>query len=374
MSRKSDALACGSGLNYISSIAILMGFLLVVQSASGQDALPEALLNDPVTELLGPEVMAAAINEGSLTIYGSTSTESFLNNGGREAFEERFGIEIFMVSGRLRGMTDRVRTEVAVNNVIADILQTNDQYMIELQSFDALEQWKPPAPELDRIDADAFVQEPAGYWWPVQISAQALIINTQMVNPEDITSYWDIIDPEFAGKVGVRDPRSADGGAWHFLNMYIQDGLGIDYINQLVEVTEPFIVEGGSRALRDAVLRGEFAIGFSGRGEFLRDLPPGVPLAFVVPEEGLAWTPASIAMIKGGPNPNAAKVFLTWFYELPQLQLWADNSRPVPHPDIGVPIPEMSVSTYPLMQRIPDEHLANPNPFFEEMERVFGIR
>lgn len=34
----------------------------------------------------------------------------------------------------------------------------------------------------------------------------------------------------------------------------------------------------------------------------------------------------------------------------------------------------MSVSTYPLMNRIPDAQLDDPNPFFKEMETVFGIR
>ena len=78
--------------------------------------------------------------------------------------------------------------------------------------------------------------------------------------------------------------------------------------------------------------------------------------------------------MKGATHPNASKVLLTWFFELEQLQLWTDQSRPVPHPDVKVPISEMSVSAYPLMKRIPDEQLGNPNAFFKEMEQVFGIR
>lgn len=43
-------------------------------------------------------------------------------------------------------------------------------------------------------------------------------------------------------------------------------------------------------------------------------------------------------------------------------------------PAMKVPIPEMSVSTHPLMRRIPDEQLDNSHPFFKQMEQVFGIR
>jgi hypothetical protein len=46
----------------------------------------------------------------------------------------------------------------------------------------------------------------------------------------------------------------------------------------------------------------------------------------------------------------------------------------VPHPDMKVAVPEMSITDYPLMVRIPDEQLAKPNFFFKEMESVFGIR
>ena len=104
------------------------------------------------------------------------------------------------------------------------------------------------------------------------------------------------------------------------------------------------------------------------------DLPKGAPLAFIVPKEGLAWVPSSIAIMKAAPHPNAAKVLLTWFYEMEQLQLWSSVARGVPHPDIRPPIPQMSVTEYPLMRRIPDEMLANFDPFFKQMEQVFGIR
>ena len=70
-----------------------------------------------------------------------------------------------------------------------------------------------------------------------------------------------------------------------------------------------------------------FAIGFSGRGDFFQDLPKGAPLAWVVPKEGLAWTPSSIGLVNGGPNPNAAKLFQNWMHSREGQQIVTDFAR-----------------------------------------------
>jgi iron(III) transport system substrate-binding protein len=360
------------------AVSVIAGVVLCATISSGsaiaQEQLPAKFANDPVAKALGPKIFNAALKEGKVTWYGATSTGEFLDHGGLERFEKRFGIKIDRVDGRLRGLTDRLRTEAAVGRLSADVYLANDQYLIELYKLGILEQWRPPSPEIDKFNRAAFVQDPVGYWWPVQLSAQALVVNTNMVKPDEIKSYWDLVDPKWKGKIAMRDPRSAGGGAWHMMNITVEPSLGVDYIKKLVAVAKPFIISGGTNASRDVVVRGQFAVSFSGRGEFLQDLPKGAPLAFVVPKEGMAWTPASIALVKGGPDPNAAKVLMTWFFELPQLQLWGQVARGVPHPDVKPAIPEMSVTDYPLMKRIPDEELGNPDPFFKQMEEIFGIR
>ena len=362
-----------TSLTLLGSAAFAAGWL-ALQPAAAQEQLPAQLANDPIARALGPAVMNAAIKEGAINLYSATTTRDFLQAGGQANFEKRFGIKIKPLTAELRKLVDRIRTEISVGRVVADIFEGNDQYMLELHKLNALAKWKPPAPELDRISKEAFVVEPAGYWWPTHISAQGLVVNPNLVDPKEITSYWDVVNPKFKGKVAIRDPRSSGGGAWHMLGIRNTPELGPDYIVKLKSTVEPFILSGGSNVIRDAVVRGQFAIGFSGRGDFFDNLPKGAPLAWVVPKEGLAWTPSSIALINGGPNPNAAKVFITWLYEVEQMQLWSNQGRPIPHPDVKSPIPEMSLAGVKLMQRIPDEQLDQPNFFFKDMEKVFGIR
>src|SRR6266704_649414 len=155
----------------------ISAILFVIMAAAGpvhsQQQLPARFAADPVAKALGPEVFNAALKEGNVVWYGATTTQDFFDKGGQERFEKRFGIKLNLINGRLRTLTDRLRTESAVNKVQGDVFLGNDQYMLELYKNDILRQWRPPAPELDRINKDAFVRTPEGYWWPVQISAQA---------------------------------------------------------------------------------------------------------------------------------------------------------------------------------------------------------
>ncbi len=166
---------------------VLMTGWLAVQPATAQDQLPARLANDPVAKALGPAVINAAIKEGAVNLYSGTTTRDFLQAGGQADFERRFGIKVKPLTAELRKLVDRIRTEISVGRVVGDIFEGNDRSrMLELYRLNALAKWKPPAPELDRISKDAFVIEPQGYWWPMHISAQGLVVNPNLVDPKEL--------------------------------------------------------------------------------------------------------------------------------------------------------------------------------------------
>jgi len=367
---------CNWNLKSIVAFFALL-FLLHAQPPDATSAAaPAQLANDPIAKALGPAVMSAALKEGRVHWYAGDNTGEFFKAGGKAAFEKRFGIIIEPLTGRLREHTDRLRAEQAAGRVNADTFDGVDQYLMELHRYGALEKFTPPITTLDGYDKSVFTKDPVGFWTPLFISAQALIVNTNMVKKDEYPkSYLDILNPKWKGRLATRDPRSAGGGGWQFLQIYNHPKLGIEYIRKLKEVVDPFIVPGGSREMRDAVLRGQFPLGFSGRPEFLTDVPKGSPLAYLVPQEGVTWLPHSTALVKNAPHPNAAKVALTWFYELPNLQLLAkEGGRMIPHPKIKMPIPEMDLSNNIMMEGIPSQQLAEPGFFFKEMEKIFGRR
>src|SRR6186997_1859600 len=80
-------------------------------------------------------VINAAIKEGAINLYSATTTRDFLQAGGQANFEKRFGIKIKPLTAELRKLVDRIRTEISVVRVVADIFEGNDQYMLELHKL-----------------------------------------------------------------------------------------------------------------------------------------------------------------------------------------------------------------------------------------------
>ena len=349
--------------------------MLAMGSAQAQNQLPAKFADDPIAKALGPQIFNAALKEGKVVWYGGTTAEDFLKKGGIDRLNKRFGIKIEPVIGSNDAHATRVATEAAVGRVTVDLFDATIPHLFNVHNVGALLKWRPPAPELAKMNPEVFVRDPADTIWPTHISAQALVVNPTLVKAEDEPkSYWDLVDPKWKGKVAMRDPRSASGGAWMMMGLAQHPTLGMDYIKKLKDTVDPFTVSGGSGRIRDAIANGQFAVALGGRGEFIADLPKGAPIKYVVPKEGLAWTPAGAGILAKGPNPNAAKVALTWFYEIEQLQLWTEVARPVAHPDVKVAIPEMSVSAWPLMKQLPMALMASPDDFLVEMEKIFGVR
>ena len=181
-------------LNFLLSI-MLLGALSGDASAASA---PANLANDAVTKLLGADVMNAAVKEGRVVWYAGENTGEFFQAGGKEAFEKRFGIKIEPVTGRLREQTDRLRAENAAQRIVADVFDGVDQYHMELYRAGVLEKFTPPAPSLAAYDKTVFTKDPVGFWTPLFISAQALIVNTNLLKKEEFPkSYHDLLNPKW---------------------------------------------------------------------------------------------------------------------------------------------------------------------------------
>src|SRR5689334_9990354 len=95
-------------------MALALLFCVGADPALSQQPLPAKFADDPVAKALGPDVFNAALKEGKVVWYGATTTQDFFEKGGQEKFQRRFGIKLELINGRLRVLTDRLRTESAV--------------------------------------------------------------------------------------------------------------------------------------------------------------------------------------------------------------------------------------------------------------------
>jgi iron(III) transport system substrate-binding protein len=73
-----------------------------------------------------------------------------------------------------------------------------------------------------------------------------------------------------------------------------------------------FFVSSSSGAVPRYVNDGEAAIGITLEDNAFRFVQGGGPVKVVYPEEGVIAAPDGIALVKGAPHPDTAKIFIDW--------------------------------------------------------------
>jgi iron(III) transport system substrate-binding protein len=142
--------------------------------------------------------------------------------------------------------------------------------------------------------------------------------NTKLVNPAEVKSYWDLLNPKWKGKIVAYDPTLGGAGdAMRFF--YYQKSLGPEFIKRILTETD-IVISTDTRQMGDWLAGGKFAFSIFGPVSRM-DLDlmqiQGLPVAWFSPDhlkEGAYITAGSggVALINKAPHRNAAKVGLNW--------------------------------------------------------------
>jgi len=143
-----------------------------------------------------------------------------------------------------------------------------------------------------------------------------LYYNTNLINPKEFTSYYDLLKPKWNGKIVALDPRSKTeiGGTMQFL--YYSPELGPAFVKQFFG-SKAITFSRDARQMIDWLGQGRFAICFGCSGA-LKAKNQGLPIE---PFDSSAWKEGATFSVGGGtlslpsqaPHPNAAKVFINWY-------------------------------------------------------------
>ena len=140
----------------------------------------------------------------------------------------------------------------------------------------------------------------------------AITINTDLVKPDEVKSWKDLLNPKWAGKVAMNDPTVSGYGPMCVQTMAAL--MGEDYVKQFA-ATKPLILRD-QRQLVEWLARGKIAISVAAPVEILVEfMQIGAPIKPVLPEEGTWLGPGNaggVDMFKNAPHPNSTKVFLNW--------------------------------------------------------------
>jgi iron(III) transport system substrate-binding protein len=122
-----------------------------------------------------------------------------------------------------------------------------------------------------------------------------------------------------------------------------ESAAGWDYVGKLVTQLNGITISSSSQIAKD-VAAGEYVVGLTYEPLSLNFVKSGAPVKIVYPSEGAAFLPATIQVIKGGPNQPAAKAFIDFIISEEGQKIIAEKTagRPVRNGIVKPGLPALS--------------------------------
>ncbi len=261
--------------------------------------------------------VAAGRQEGKVLIY--TTSGSALRTPVGSAFKEKFGIDIDWAAVVAGEIVAKVSAEHTAGLDLTDLVISGVTDLTEL-SKGGISAPIEPALLLPEVkdpkawkDGILYFQDKEGTIFVYYCRAgSTILVNSEMVKPEDLKSYRNLLDLKWKGKIILNDPTIA--GAGNSLLATLNVLMGTDFLRKLA--TQEPVVDRDQRLQIEWLARGKYPILLGPYVGGIADFRnAGAPIKHIVPEEG-TWSGAgggNISLVKKAAHPQAAKVFLNWY-------------------------------------------------------------
>jgi iron(III) transport system substrate-binding protein len=168
----------------------------------------------------------------------------------------------------------------------------------------------------DQIDADGMHATSCAW-------TEVIGYNTNLVKPEDAPkSYADLLDPKWQGKIVKAHPGYS--GAILTATFVLAREFGWPYLEKLAQQKVMQVQSAADPPKK--ILLGERAVMADGNDYNLVLLKDqGKPVEVVYPAEGSPLIIVPSGIFRGAPNPNAAKLFQSFFFSVEAQQLLVDG-------------------------------------------------
>jgi len=120
------------------------------------------------------------------------------------AFEKKTAIKVNIVQGKANALLERLRREG--RNSPADILITVDAG--NLGRPQAANLFQPMSSAFIEKVVPAHLREPSGLWTGLTMRARVLMYHTDRVKPSQLSTYEDLADPRWKGKILIRSSNN----------------------------------------------------------------------------------------------------------------------------------------------------------------------
>ena len=270
----------------------------------------------------------AADLSGSITLAGSTSMEKFANALAETFMEKYPNVKVEVVAAGTGELCNRIAAESA--NPIADVLWGGGAD--SLAAFK--EYFQPYVCANDEFIGDAY-KDPDGLWIGESPLPMVIFYNKDLIEKDGLTipeSWEDLTKPEWKGKIAYCLPSKSGSAYTQLCTMILGHGgkeAGWDFIKKLYDNLDGKIVDSSGKCHK-MVADGEFYVGITIEKSAIKyaDDPS---VGFVYPKDGTSAVPDGVALVKGCPNEENAKLFIDFVTskecQTEQSQNW--GRRPV---------------------------------------------
>jgi ABC-type Fe3+ transport system substrate-binding protein len=264
-------------------------------------------------------ILAAARREGTVSAIGAPP----LATPFAEAFKRDTGIELQYIGANPADIQARISREAKANSITVDVVLSGAGDLTSLLPAGLLNPVRPQLilPNVTEMknwqggtlrfadNAGQYMLKGSRYivGWPV--------VNADMVKPAEITTWKDLLKPEYKGRIAAFDPRS--GGPGQGVAAYLADRFGIDFVKQLY-IGQDVRYASNPRQLVDWAARGTHPIIIGSIQSVIEQYrAQGFKLVVLAPQDGPGYLSSGFSVLdqlKGTlPHPNAATVFINWY-------------------------------------------------------------
>jgi iron(III) transport system substrate-binding protein len=177
-------------------------------------------------------------------------------------------------------------------------------------------------------------RDPDGMFATARALLSVMAYNTKLVKAEDAPKgFIDLLDPKWAGKIVKAHPSYS--GTIMTATFQIARDLGWEYFEKLAK-QRVMQVQSSTDPPKKLAL-GERAIMADGPdyGVILQR-EAGNPVEIVYPVEGCPLITCPNGILKGAPNPNAARLFASFVFGRDGQQILSDVAQQSLHPEVTI--------------------------------------
>jgi iron(III) transport system substrate-binding protein len=274
----------------------------------------------PPAASVTPELIAAALKEGKISYYSALELNVAERLG--KAFEAKYpGITVNVERSGAERIYQRIAQEQGSGIHAVDVANSTDPaHYLDWKGKDWLAPYLPEDvakyfPK-DQYDADGTYATSCAWM-------EVIGYNSQLVKPEDAPkSYADLLDPKWQGKIVKAHPGYS--GAIMTATFVLSRDLGWSFFEGLAK-QKVLQVQSAADPPKKLLL-GERAVMADGNDyNLLLGKDQGQPLEVVYPAEGAPLIIVPSGVFRNAPNPNAARLFQSFFLSAEGQQLLVDN-------------------------------------------------